>query len=98
MEESITWLEGAIEAILFSMGEAIPLKELSKALDDKKFFESKLNNQGFISKYHGFGARSRTGGKGNKSFAVGREGVFGDSAFVFFGGFGDGLFAEPETV
>ena len=25
-------------------------KELKKALDDKKFFESKLNNQGFISK------------------------------------------------
>ena len=25
-------------------------KELSKALDDKKFFESKLNNEGFISK------------------------------------------------
>ena len=45
MEESITWLEGAIEAILFSMGEAIPLKELSKALEvDEPTLEKIINN------------------------------------------------------
>ncbi len=45
MEESITWLEGAIEAILFSMGEAIPLKELSKTLEvDEPTLEKIINN------------------------------------------------------
>ena len=50
MEESVTWLEGAIEAILFSMGEAIPLKELSKALEvDEPTLEKIINN--LIDKY-----------------------------------------------
>ena len=50
MEESVTWLEGAIEAILFSMGEAVPIKELSKALEvDEPTLEKIINN--LIDKY-----------------------------------------------
>lgn len=45
MEESINKLEGAIEAILFSMGEAVPIKELAKALEvDEPTLEKVLNN------------------------------------------------------
>ena len=45
MEESITKLEGAIEAILFSMGEAVPIKELAKALEvDEPTLEKILTN------------------------------------------------------
>ncbi len=50
MEESVTRLEGAIEAILFSMGEAVPIKELSKALEvDEPTLEKIINN--LIDKY-----------------------------------------------
>ncbi len=45
MEESINKLEGAIEAILFSMGEAVPIKDLAKALEvDEPTLEKVLNN------------------------------------------------------
>lgn len=45
MEESINKLEGAIEAILFSMGEAVPIKEFAKALEvDEPTLEKVLNN------------------------------------------------------
>ncbi|MBO6114463.1 MAG: SMC-Scp complex subunit ScpB [Lachnospiraceae bacterium] len=45
MEESINKLEGAIEAVLFSMGEAVPIKELAKAMEvDEATLEKVLNN------------------------------------------------------
>lgn len=45
MEESVTKLEASIEAILFSMGEAVPVKELAKALEiDEPTLEKILTN------------------------------------------------------
>ncbi len=45
MEESVTKTEAAIEAILFSMGEAVEIRELSKVLEiDEKTLEKILLN------------------------------------------------------
>mgnify|MGYP002625165102 CR=1 FL=1 len=45
MEESVTKLEASVEAILFSMGEAVPIKELAKALEiDEPTLEKILTN------------------------------------------------------
>ncbi len=50
MEDSINRMEGAIEAILFSIGEAVPIKELAKVLEvDEPTLEKILNNM--IDKY-----------------------------------------------
>ena len=50
MEESVLKTEAAIEAILFSIGDAVPVKELSKALEiDEHTLEKILVNM--IDKY-----------------------------------------------
>ena len=51
MEDSVVKTEAAIEAILFSMGNAVPAKELAKALEiDEATIEKIVNNM--IDKYN----------------------------------------------
>lgn len=51
MEDSVVKTEAAIEAILFSMGNAVPVKELAKALEiDEATIEKIVNNM--IDKYN----------------------------------------------